>query len=71
MRDLIEESELMVKAHTIESFAYASPEQNRLVGTPGFEQTMAYILGTLGDLDYYDLYRQWFEFDFNGERIKT
>lgn len=61
----------MVKAHTIESFAYASPEQNRLVGTPGFMDTMQYIWETLEDLDYYDLSRQWFEFDFNGERIAT
>lgn len=61
----------MTKAHTIEAFAYASPDKNRLVGTPGLEDSMQYIWDILDDLDYYDISRQWFEFDFNGEKIKT
>ncbi|KAL2289334.1 hypothetical protein FJTKL_02337 [Diaporthe vaccinii] len=40
LRDSIEEAELIAKAETIEAFAYKSPDKNRLVGTPGFEDTM-------------------------------
>lgn len=61
----------MTKAQTIEAFAYASPDKNRLVGTPGLEDSMQYIWDILDDLDYYDLSRQWFDFDFDGEKIKT
>lgn len=71
MRDSIEEAALVTTAQTIEAFAYASPEQNRLVGTPGLEDSMQYIWDTLDDLDYYDLTRQWFEFDFDGVKTKT
>ncbi|KAG6355393.1 hypothetical protein INS49_003355 [Diaporthe citri] len=58
LRDSIEEAELVSKAQTIEAFAYAYPEKNRLPGTPGFEDTMQYIWDILDDLDYYDLSRQ-------------
>ncbi|KAK7699592.1 hypothetical protein SLS64_011546 [Diaporthe eres] len=44
LRDLIEEAELIAKAETIEAIAYASPDKNRLVGTPGFEDTMWNII---------------------------
>ena len=71
MRASIDEAELVGKAQTIESFAYASPEENRFVGTSGLEDSMQYIWETLDDLDYYDLSRQWFEFDYLGEQIKT
>lgn len=71
LRDSIEEAELMTKAQSIEAFAYASPDKNRLVGTPGLEDSMQYIWDILDDLDYYDLSRQWFDFDFGGEKIKT
>lgn len=68
---MIEEAELVTKAQTIEAFAYASPQKNRLVGTPGLEDTMQYIRETLLDLDYYDLYRQDFELDYGGRKVKT
>lgn len=61
----------MTKALTIESFAYASPDRNRLVGTPGLENSMQYIWDTLADLDYYDLSRQRFSFGFNGTRVES
>lgn len=61
----------MVKAETIESFAYTSSQKNRFVGTPGLGNSMHYIWDTLEDLDYYDISRQSFEFDFNGKRIET
>lgn len=68
---MIEEAELVSKAQTIEAFAYASPEKNRFVGTRGLENTMEYILETLDVLDYYDLFREFYEFDLDGVRIKT
>lgn len=62
----------MATAQVIESFAYASPEKNRLIGTPGLEDSMQYIWDTLEELDYYDLSRQWFDCEgFNGMKIKT
>lgn len=61
----------MTKALTIEAFAYASSEQNRLVGTPGLADSMQYIWDTLADLDYYDLSRQWFLFELNGKKMKS
>lgn len=61
----------MSKAQTIEAFAYASPDKNRFIGTPGFEDTMQYIWDTLDDLNYYNLTRQDFEVNYGGKITKT
>ncbi|KAL1863042.1 hypothetical protein Daus18300_008198 [Diaporthe australafricana] len=61
LRGLIDEAELVVKAETIQAFAYGFPERNRLIGTPALDLSMQLIWDTLDEFDYFDLSRQDFE----------
>lgn len=53
---------LLERAQKLEDFAYASEQRNRLIGTPGHNDTINYIYDTLNALDgYYDVELQPFD----------
>ncbi|KAF2491679.1 Zn-dependent exopeptidase [Lophium mytilinum] len=55
----IREKNLLKGAKTLESFAYAHPERNRLMGGLGHNDTVAYLIKELTSLDdYYTVERQ-------------
>lgn len=60
MRDLILESELMAKAQMFEDFAYSTEQRNRVLGSPGLNSSLQYVLDTLNSLNYYDVTTQYF-----------
>ncbi|KAG9233311.1 putative leucine aminopeptidase 2 [Amylocarpus encephaloides] len=62
LRRVLLRSELLKKAKILEGFAYATPERNRLIGTPGHEATIAYIESIIKSYpSYYTMYKQPFE----------
>ncbi|KAI3400713.1 hypothetical protein diail_1922 [Diaporthe ilicicola] len=73
LRDLIDEAELVTKAASIQGLAYATPDRNRLVGTPGLKYSMQYIWDALAELDYYHLFPHCFDFETeeNSEMTRT
>ena len=52
--------DLLAYEQQLEDFAYATPERNRLIGTPGHDNTINYLYDTVSQLGYYDVYRQPF-----------
>lgn len=59
LRRVILRSELLKKAAHLEGLAYATPDRNRLIGTPGHQATIDWIKSILGSLsDYYTFYEQ-------------
>lgn len=57
---MITEDALMAKAQLFEDFAYSTPERNRVVGSPGLNASLQYVVDTLTALDYYDITLQNF-----------
>lgn len=60
LRRVIDRSNLLARANTLQGFADATPEKNRLVGGAGHIATVNYLYDTLAALDYYDVQRQEF-----------
>lgn len=60
MRRVLLRSELLKKGRILQDFAYATPGRNRLIGTPGHQSTVDYLVNTLKALDYYDVSTQAF-----------
>ncbi|KAI9048281.1 hypothetical protein LZ554_008076 [Drepanopeziza brunnea f. sp. 'monogermtubi'] len=61
LRRLMTRSALLAKAKTLEGIAYATPGRNRIIGSPGHENTVAWITGILDQYkDYYTYYLQPF-----------
>ena len=48
-------SNLLAKAEKLQSFAYATPDRNRLIGTPGHQATIDWLAKTVNDTGYYDV----------------
>ena len=62
LRRVILRSELLAKAKHLEGLAYATPQRNRLIGTPGHEATVAWIKETIEKFpDYYTVSLQPFD----------
>ncbi len=54
-------SNLLAKSKTLEGFAYATPERNRVFGSPGHNATVNYLYDQIAALgDYYDVELQPF-----------
>ncbi|KAH8684825.1 putative leucine aminopeptidase 2 [Tricladium varicosporioides] len=54
LRRVLLRSELLSKARTLEGFAYATPERNRQIFTPGHKATYEWIYNSIKELgDYY------------------
>lgn len=75
MVDLISWDNLDIIANAVQGFAYASPDKNRFIGTPGLDDTMEMIENQLDGRngwipDFYDLSRDYFEYRYNGEVLK-
>lgn len=52
-------SALKAKAKTLEGIAYATPGRNRVIGSPGHENTVSWITGILDQYKgYYSYYLQ-------------
>lgn len=45
----------MAKVQLFEDFAYSTAERNRMVGSPGLESSLQYVLDSLTALDHYDI----------------
>lgn len=55
-------SELLKKAKTLEGFAYATKERNRVIGSPGHNATINWIKSTIEQYpDYYTVSLQPFD----------
>ncbi|KAG9233502.1 leucine aminopeptidase 1 [Amylocarpus encephaloides] len=52
LRRVLLRSELLAKAKVLEGFAYATPERNRQIFTPGHKATYEYIYKFMSDLGY-------------------
>jgi carboxypeptidase Q len=48
-------SELLKKGQILQNFAYATPGRNRVIGSPGHNATINYLVEQLTALDYYDV----------------
>lgn len=56
LRNTIDYSDLVEKSTILESFAYATPERNRVFGSPGHKSTLNWIYESIKALgDYYDV----------------
>lgn len=55
LRRVLLRSELLAKARILEGFAYATPERNRQIFTPGHKATYEYIYNFMKDLSVYDV----------------
>lgn len=60
MRRLLLRSELLKKGQILQDFAYATPAQNRVIGSPGHNATVHYLVDQLTALNYYDVSMQPF-----------
>lgn len=60
LRNLITQEALMAKAQLFEDFAYSTAERNRVVGSPGLDSSLQYVVDTLTALDYYNVTTQNF-----------
>jgi hypothetical protein len=67
LRSLLTAEALMSKAQLFEDHAYSTPQRNRVVGSPGLEASLKYILDTVTALDYYDVTTQEFTVLGGGE----
>lgn len=62
MRRVLLRSELLKKGKILEDIAYATPERNRLIGTPGHNATVTWITNTIAQFpDYYTYYLEPFD----------
>lgn len=62
LRRVLLRSNLLAKAKTLEGFAYATAERNRLIGTPGHNATVNWIYDTIKSFpDYYTVSLQPFD----------
>jgi hypothetical protein len=50
----------VAKAETLQGFAFATEERNRLIGSPGLNSTVNWVYDSLDALDYYDVSFQEF-----------
>ncbi|KAL8920996.1 MAG: hypothetical protein Q9172_004238 [Xanthocarpia lactea] len=61
LRRVLLRSNLLAKSKTLEGFAYATPERNRVFGSPGHNATVNYLYDQIAALgDYYDVELQPF-----------
>lgn len=61
MRATIDQANLLSKSQTLEGFAYATKERNRVFGSPGHNATVNYLYGQIAALsDYYTVELQPF-----------
>ncbi|KAL8913926.1 MAG: hypothetical protein Q9171_001311 [Xanthocarpia ochracea] len=61
LRRVLLRSNLLAKSKTLEGFAYATPERNRVFGSPGHNATVNYLYDQIVALgDYYDVELQPF-----------
>ncbi|KAH8821348.1 putative leucine aminopeptidase 2 [Xylogone sp. PMI_703] len=60
LRRVLLRSELLAKAQTLEGFAYSTPQRNRVIGSPGHEATINWVVDSLKALDYYNVTTQLF-----------
>ncbi|KAG9240208.1 putative leucine aminopeptidase 2 [Calycina marina] len=51
---------LLAKSQLLQDFAYSTLDRNRLIGRPGHEKTIQYLVDTLNATDYYDVSLQPF-----------
>lgn len=54
------EEALVAKGQVFQDIAYATEGRNRVIGSPGHEATVQYLVDTLTALDYYDVSLQPF-----------
>lgn len=59
LMDAVSIDDLLAYERTLEGFAYSSATRNRLIGTPGHEETVQYLYNTVSSLGY-DVYLQPF-----------
>lgn len=61
LRRVLLRSNLLAKSSTLERFAYATLQKNRLIGNPGHQATIDYLVATTSSLDYYNVTTQAFQ----------
>jgi len=55
LRRVLLRSNLLAKANTLQGFAYATSDRNRLIGRPGHTATVNWLADTLKATGYYDV----------------
>jgi carboxypeptidase Q len=55
LRRVLLRSELLKKGQLFQDFAYATEGRNRVIGSPGHNATVNYLINTISALNYYDI----------------